>query len=66
MNVHDEVICVNQPHMVDRVAEKVGESVEAYRPYVPLIGMDWCKRAASWADKKGVAEDDMVIFSYKK
>lgn len=66
MNVHDEVIVANLPHMTDRVAERVTESVEAFRPYVPLIGMDWCKRASSWADKKGVAEDDMVIISYKK
>ena len=66
MNVHDEVICANQPHITDRVAEKVGESVEAFRPHVPLIGMDWCKRASSWADKKGVAEDDMVIITWEK
>jgi hypothetical protein len=66
MNVHDEVICVNQPHMTERVAQAVVDSVEDYRQHVPLIGMDWCKRASSWADKKGVAEDDMVIITYKK
>jgi len=67
MNVHDEVICVNQPHITDAVAEKVRESVEAFRPYVPLIGMDWCKRAGSWADKSGVDDDDaMVIITYER
>ena len=66
MNVHDEVICVNQPHMVNRVAQKVTESVEHFRPYVPLIGMDWCLRASSWADKKGVNPEDMVTITYKK
>jgi len=67
MNVHDEVICVNQPHITDAVAGKVRESVEAFRSYVPLIGMDWCKRAGSWADKSGVDDDDaMVIITYER
>ncbi len=67
MNVHDEVICVNQPRMVDAVAEAVRESVESFRSYVPLIGMEWCKRANSWADKSGTGnEDDMVTITYEK
>jgi len=66
MNVHDEVICVNQPHMTNRVAETVATSVEHFRPKVPLIGIDWCKRASSWADKKGVAEEDMLIITYPR
>jgi len=66
MNVHDEIICVNLPHMTERVADKVAEKVEHFRPKVPLIGMDWCKRASSWADKKGVAEEDMRIITYER
>ena len=67
MNVHDEVICVNLPYMTDAVAEAVRESVEAFRSYVPLIGMEWCLRAKSWAEKSGVEnEDDMLIITYEK
>lgn len=67
MNVHDEVICVNQPCMTDRVAEAVTVSVESFRDKVPLIGMDWVKKASNWADKKGVDdENNMVIISYKR
>ena len=66
MNVHDEVISVNKPDMVDKVADAVREGVEDFRSYVPLIGMDWCLRAKSWAEKSGVNEEDMVIISYEK
>jgi len=67
MNVHDEVICVNRPDITNQVASAVREGVESFRSKVPLIGMDWCKRAESWADKHGVDdEDNMVIITYKK
>lgn len=52
MQVHDEVITPVKPGWEDRVTETVRETVEGYRPVVPLIGMDWCPDAASWASKK--------------
>lgn len=53
MNVHDELMVVTHPNYVDRVAERVSESVESYRDRVPLIGMTWNKAQANWAEKKG-------------
>jgi len=67
LNVHDEVACVTRPDLVDAVAEAVRESVESFRSYVPLIGIEWCKRAKSWAEKSGSGnEDDMVTITYEK
>lgn len=53
MNIHDEIMCVNRPEMADAVVEVVRDTVESYRPKVPLIGMTWYKQMASWAGKKG-------------
>lgn len=53
MNVHDEVMCVTRPDHVPKVTEKVRETVESYRPQVPLIGMTWNEAQANWAEKKG-------------
>jgi DNA polymerase I-like protein with 3'-5' exonuclease and polymerase domains len=52
MNIHDEIMCVTRPDMVPSVTEVVRESVEHFRPYVPLIGMDWSEEMANWAEKK--------------
>jgi DNA polymerase I-like protein with 3'-5' exonuclease and polymerase domains len=51
MNIHDEIMCVTEPALVDRVADVVNRSVESFRPKVPLIKMEWKKSLASWADK---------------
>ena len=66
MNIHDEVISVTHPDFVDQVAERVREAVESYRDKVPLIGMDWVKRASNWASKKGEKAEDIVKITYKK
>jgi len=55
MNIHDEIMCVTRPDMVSSVTEVVRESVEHFRPYVPLIGMDWCEGMNNWAEKKSGA-----------
>jgi hypothetical protein len=52
MNIHDEIMCVTRPDMVSRVTQVVRESVERFRRYVPLIGMDWNEEMANWAEKK--------------
>jgi hypothetical protein len=36
---------------VDQVASIVRETVETFRPKVPLIRMDWQNHLNSWADK---------------
>jgi hypothetical protein len=53
MNIHDEIMCPSQPEMADPVAEIVKEVVESYRSIIPLIGMTWFKKMATWAGKKG-------------
>jgi hypothetical protein len=52
MNIHDEIMCVTRPDMVPSVTQAVRDSVEHFRPYVPLIGMDWNEEMANWAEKK--------------
>ena len=52
MNIHDEIMCVTRPDMVPSVTEVVRGSVEHFRPYVPLIGMDWGEGIHNWAEKK--------------
>jgi hypothetical protein len=53
MNVHDEVMVVTHPDYVTLVTIKVRESVESFRPQVPLIGMTWNESQDNWAEKKG-------------
>jgi len=55
MNIHDEIMCVTRPDMVSSVTEVVRDSVEYFRRYVPLIGMDWCEGMNNWAEKKSGA-----------
>jgi hypothetical protein len=66
MNVHDEVLCVNCPDTTELVAEAVAQSVESFRPKVPLIGMEWCKFAQTWASKHGEGAEGVVKITYKK
>jgi hypothetical protein len=56
MNIHDELMCVSTPVMVDAVADTVRTAVESFRPKVPLIGMTWGKGLSSWAAKKHAVE----------
>lgn len=51
MNVHDEVLVVCLPTVVDLVAETVIHVVESYRDRVPLIGMEWARSMKSWGEK---------------
>jgi DNA polymerase I-like protein with 3'-5' exonuclease and polymerase domains len=55
MNIHDEIMCVTRPDTVPAVTQVVRDSVEHFRPYVPLIGMDWCEGMNNWAEKKSGA-----------
>jgi len=51
MNVHDEVLTVTDPSIIDDVARVVVDTVESYRERVPLIGMEWCRDMKSWGEK---------------
>ena len=56
INVHDEILTVAKPELQDKIVEVVRAGVESFRAQVPLIGMDWCRGAGSWADKHGTAD----------
>jgi DNA polymerase I-like protein with 3'-5' exonuclease and polymerase domains len=51
-NIHDEILCVTHPDYVEQVAEVVRESVEHFRPQVPLIAMKWNLEMENWSEKK--------------
>ena len=51
-NVHDEIVTPVAPDHVDKVADIIRESIDHFRPVCPLLGIDWCKNAESWAEKK--------------
>lgn len=50
MNIHDEIQCPTDPSIADAVTRTVYETVESFRPLVPLIGIDF-GRLNAWADK---------------
>jgi hypothetical protein len=51
MNQHDEVMVPCIPEKVEELNKVVKETVEYYKPHVPLIGIDWHNNMESWADK---------------
>jgi len=55
INIHDEILCVTRPDVVDAVADTVEQAVESFRPLVPLIGMKWMLAMHNWAEKKSGA-----------
>jgi hypothetical protein len=52
MNVHDEIACAVRPQYSADIEAVVHETVEGFRPDVPLIEIDWVKDASSWATMK--------------
>jgi ribosomal protein S27AE len=50
LNIHDEIQCPTDPSCVQQLNQVVYETVESFRPIIPLIGIDWGK-LNSWADK---------------
>jgi hypothetical protein len=53
MNVHDEILAVCHPSIIDRVEQVVFDCVNSFKDKVPLIAIDWVKNMRSWANKKG-------------
>lgn len=51
MNIHDEVMSVNSTDVSDDVTKTVFETVDSYKPIIPLISIDWGQRLKSWASK---------------
>ena len=51
MNIHDELMVPTKPDMIPALDATVRETVEEFRPRVPLIGIDWGNDLKTWADK---------------
>jgi hypothetical protein len=51
MNIHDEVMCPTDPSKKEQVKQIVNDTVESFKPTVPLIKMEWSTDLKSWADK---------------
>jgi hypothetical protein len=49
-NIHDEIQCPTDPAYEEIVTKTVFETVEKFRPLIPLIGIDF-GRLSTWADK---------------
>ncbi len=65
MNIHDEIMCVTHPDFKQAVAERVRDTVESFRPQVPLIGIKWNLNMEHWAEKKK-SGPDMMHVTYKR
>jgi len=51
LNIHDEIMTPCLPEYVEKVNRVVHDTVESYRPIIPLISIDWSDSLGSWADK---------------
>jgi len=50
-NIHDEVLSPTKPEKTAEVEAIVYETVESFRPTIPLIKLEWSFGWNSWADK---------------
>lgn len=51
MNVHDEIMCPALEKCVSQIETVQKEFVDEFKEQVPLLGIDWRSRIASWANK---------------
>lgn len=51
MNIHDEILTPCKPDIAEAVQKTVYETIEEFRPRVPLIAMEWKIGMKSWAEK---------------
>ncbi len=51
MNIHDEILAPCRPEIAEAVQARVYETIETFRPRVPLIAMEWKIGMKSWAEK---------------
>lgn len=49
-NIHDEIICPIIPEKAEHYRNIINQTVEEFRPKIPLIGMEW-KRMDNWSEK---------------
>lgn len=51
MNIHDEVMTPTKPEVIPELEKVVQDTVESFKPRVPLIAIDWSNNLESWASK---------------
>lgn len=51
MNVHDEILCVTRKGHEAELEKVVYNTVETFRPKIPLIKIDWKTNMANWGEK---------------
>jgi len=52
LNLHDEVMVIaNSPETVKLATKNMNETVDKFKPVVPLLKMDWSEHLDTWADK---------------
>jgi hypothetical protein len=49
LNLHDEVMVVCKPELVETLEETVNASVKKMNEKVPLLAMEWKSNLESWA-----------------
>jgi DNA polymerase I-like protein with 3'-5' exonuclease and polymerase domains len=65
LNIHDEVMTVCKPEVIEAVTESVRECVVSFREQVPLISMTWARNVENWADKDGKRGGDVVAITHE-
>ncbi len=50
MNIHDEVLAVLDPSVIEEVSDTVTNFIKEYRSVVPLLDMEWKIGRPSWAE----------------
>ena len=55
LNIHDELMVVAKPSIVESITTTVRQVVESFRDKVPLVGMTWFSEMSNWAEKKSGA-----------
>ena len=51
LNIHDELMVVAKPSIVESITTTVRQVVESFRDKVPLVGMTWFSEMSNWAEK---------------
>lgn len=51
MNEHDEVMAPCIPEKIKELEKVVKDTIDYYKPHVPLVNIDWHSNMQSWADK---------------
>jgi hypothetical protein len=51
LNEHDEIMSPCVPDKIEQLNTIVNNTVEFFRPYVPMLSIEWHNNMESWAAK---------------